>query len=120
MLIVRPIVIGDLPQLLDLAELLDSMNLPRDRDFLESRIRLSENSFAGELQDWRTGVYMFVLEEESTGRVIGASLILAKNGRPDAPYYWLSVTTEERRSIDLDRRFEHTKLQLHSTVDGPT
>ncbi|MFP8881453.1 MAG: arginine N-succinyltransferase [Myxococcota bacterium] len=120
MLILRPIAGGDLPQILELAELLDSMNLPRDRDFLEARIRLSEHSFAGELQDWRTGVYMFVLEEASTGRVIGTSLILAKHGRRDAPYYWLAVTTEERRSADLDRRFEHTKLQLHSTVDGPT
>ena len=120
MLIVRPIAIGDLPQLLDLAELLDSMNLPRDPDFLEARIRKSELSFAGELEDWRTGVYMFVLEDVTTGRVIGTSLILAKNSRPDAPYYWLAVTTEERRSTCLDRRFEHTKLQLHSTTDGPT
>lgn len=120
MLIVRPIAIGDLPQLLDLAELLDSMNLPRDSDFLEARIRLSEKSFSDQLDDWRDGVYMFVLEELSTGRVIGTSLILAKNSRPDAPYYWLAVTTEERRSTDLNRRFEHTKLQLHSTIDGPT
>lgn len=120
MLIVRPIAIGDLPQLLDLAELLDSMNLPRDQDFLEARIRLSERSFSGQLDDWRDGVYMFVLEDLSTSRVIGTSLILAKNSRPDAPYYWLAVTTEERRSVDLNRRFEHTKLQLHSTIDGPT
>ena len=120
MLIVRPIAIGDLPQLLDLAELLDSMNLPRDSDFLEARIRLSEKSFSCQLDDWRDGVYMFVLEELSTGRVIGTSLIVAKNSRPDAPYYWLAVTTEERRSVDLNRRFEHTKLQLHSTIDGPT
>lgn len=120
MLIVRPIAIGDLPQLLDLAELLDSMNLPRDSDFLEARIRLSEKSFSDQLDDWRDGVYMFVLEELSTGQVIGTSLILAKNSRPDAPYYWLAVTTEERRSTDLNRRFEHTKLQLHSTIDGPT
>jgi arginine N-succinyltransferase len=72
------------------------------------------------LEDRRRGAYLFVLEDTDAGRVIGTSSIIAKIGHPDVPYYWLAVTTEERRSADLDRRFVHTKLQLKSTTDGPT
>jgi arginine N-succinyltransferase len=36
------------------------------------------------------------------------------------PYFWCAVTSEERRSDELGKRFVHTKLQLMSTEDGPT
>jgi arginine N-succinyltransferase len=96
------------------------MNLPAERDFLEARIALSVRSFAGDLDDWREGIYVFVLEDTDRNRCVGTSTILAKHGRPGAPYFWLKVTSEERRSAELGKRFVHTKLQLHSTEDGPT
>ena len=111
---------GDLDSLLELAALLDSMNLPADRNFLSRRIDLSQRSFAGEIADRREGIYVFVLEDTDAERCIGSCTILAKHGRPGAPYYWLKVTTEERRSTALGRRFVHTRLQLMSTEDGPT
>jgi arginine N-succinyltransferase len=118
-LILRPITEGDLGALLVLATELDSVNLPRDEEFLRQRIAHSERSFAG-LSDWRDGVYLFVLEDTETGRCVGTSSIMAKHGRPGSPGFWLAVTTEERRSAELDRRFLHTKLQLRSSEDGPT
>ena len=120
MLILRPVDTGDLDGLLSLATRLDSLNLPADRDFLEARIRISKLSFADDLSDWREGIYVFVLEDSDAHRCVGTSAIVAKNGRPGAPYFWLAVTTEERRSAELGRRFVHKKLQLHSTEDGPT
>jgi arginine N-succinyltransferase len=120
MLILRPVAPKDLDEVLALAERLDSMNLPSDRDFLSERIAASLRSFAGELDDWRAGIYVFVLEDTDAGRCIGTASIVAKHGRPGMPYFWLAVTTEERRSMELDRRFMHTKLQLMSTEDGPT
>lgn len=120
MLILRPVHGGDLDAIVALAEGLDSLNLPRDPDFLAARIAASERSFANEADDWRDGVYMFALEDLETRRCVGTSMILAKVGRPGAPYYWLEVTTEVRRSVELDRRFEHKRLQLRSTEDGPT
>ena len=36
------------------------------------------------------------------------------------PYFWCAVTSEERRSHELGKRFVHSKLQLMSTEDGPT
>jgi arginine N-succinyltransferase len=119
-LILRPIAETDLDDLVELARLLDSMNLPSDRDFLAERIDISLRSFAEKLDDWRTGKYVFVLEDTESGRCVGTSTILAKHGRPGIPYFWLAVTTEERRSVELESRFVHTRLQLHSTEDGPT
>jgi arginine N-succinyltransferase len=119
-LILRPVRSDDLDALVALAAQLDSMNLPSDRDFLEKRIAASLASFAGELDDWRAGIYVFVLEDTQAQRCVGTSMILAKHGRPGAPYFWLAETSEERRSAELARRFVHKKLQLHSTEDGPT
>ena len=119
MLILRPIAEGDLGALLALARELDSVNLPRNEEFLRQRIAHSERSFAG-LPDWRDAVYLFILEDTEAGRCVGTSSIMAKHGRPGSPAFWLAVTSEERRSAELDRRFVHTKLQLQSTEDGPT
>ena len=85
MLILREVAAGDLDALVSLAEKLDSMNLPRDRAFLAERIERSRASFAGELEDWRDGVYVFALEDAEAGRCVGTSSILAKLGRPGAP-----------------------------------
>ncbi|MDH3211150.1 MAG: arginine N-succinyltransferase [Myxococcales bacterium] len=131
MLILRPIAESDLDALVDLARQLDSLNLPSDRDFLERRIDASLRSFAAAQrdgganggatrQDWRKAVYVFVLEDTAARRGVGTSTIIAKQGVPDAPYFWLAVTSEERRSTLLDRRFVHSKLHLLSTEDGPT
>jgi len=119
-LILRPVAPEDLDALVELSESLDSVNLPRDADFLRERIVRSQWSFGGEVRDWRDGVYVFVLEDTVARRCVGTSLILGKVGRPDEPYYWLEVSTEERRSAELGERFCHTRLQLRSTEDGPT
>jgi arginine N-succinyltransferase len=124
MLILRPVASADLDDLLELASQLDSVNLPRDRDYLAERIALSERSFAavrGELRlDWRECAYLFVLEDRGAERCVGTSQILAKTGRPEAPFFWLEVSSEERWSPELRKRFVHKKLRLRSTVDGPT
>lgn len=118
MLILRPIEMRDLGDLVVLAEQLDSMNLPSDRDFLEARIQESLRSFDSGRKG--RGIYVFVLEDTASERCIGTSLIIAKHGVPGSPYYWFEVSTEERRSEELHRHFVHTKLRLRSTEDGPT
>ncbi|MGI9590153.1 MAG: arginine N-succinyltransferase, partial [Myxococcota bacterium] len=119
MLILRPIEERDLDALVALAAQLDSVNLPSDPEFLRRRIEHSQRSFAG-LPDWRDAVYVFALEDLDTGHCVGTSSILAKHGRPGRPSFWLAVTSEERRSAELDKSFLHTKLQLYSTEDGPS
>jgi len=119
-LILRPIEQGDLDDLVALAEQLDSVNLPRDRDFLSERIDASLRSFAGKQRADEAGIYVFVLEDRDALRCVGTSMVLSKHGVPGAPYYWLEVSTEERRSAELGKRFTHTKLRLRSTEDGPS
>ncbi len=120
MLILRAIARDDLDGLLALAVQLDSVNLPEDRDYLASRIERSIQSFAGRAEDPAEAIYLFVLEDLEDDRIVGTSLIIAKNGRPGHPYYWFEVSTEERHSPELDKRFVHTKLRLRSTEDGPS
>jgi arginine N-succinyltransferase len=124
MLILRPVNESDLDDLVGLARMLDSMNLPADSEFLVERIALSGRSFRSargeDALDWREAIYMFALEDAETKKTIGTSLIMAKHGRPGRPYYWLDVSTEERRSPELGKAFLHKKLRLQSTTDGPT
>ncbi|MCP5039857.1 MAG: arginine N-succinyltransferase, partial [bacterium] len=88
--------------------------------FLSARIEWSQRSFARRLAPDETGIYVFVMEDRETSKVIGTSMVLAKHGVPGHPYYWFEVSTEERRSTELDKRSVHTKLRLRSTEDGPT
>jgi arginine N-succinyltransferase len=119
-LILRPIETDDLDALVTLASQLDSVNLPSDPEFLAERIDRSQRSFGGRIDDWREGIYVFALEDTVAERCIGTSSIIAKHGRAGLPYFWLAVTREERQSVELGKRFVHTKLQLHSSEDGPT
>ena len=120
MLILRPIERADLDDLIALAEMLDSMNLPSDRGFLEQRINQSVRTFENRLGDEDRAISVFVLEDLETARIVGSSLILHKIGTPGSPYFWLEVSEEERRSVELDRRFVHRMLRLRSTEGGPT
>jgi arginine N-succinyltransferase len=119
-LILRPIARADLADLVALAKMLDSVNLPSDERFLEEQIEHSIRSFTGALAKGEPGLSVFVLEDLETGRAVGTSMIVHKHGLPGAPSYWLEVSTEERRSVELDRRFVHKRLQLRMSEDGPT
>ena len=120
MLILRPVAERDLDDLVALAALLDSMNLPSDRHFLAQRIHDSQRSFARDASRRSEAVYVFVLEDLARRRCVGTSTILAKHGTPESPHYWLELSTEERQSTELQRRFAHDKLRLRSSSDGPT
>ena len=120
MLILRPIEPGDLDDLVALAKMLDSVNLPSDRAFLEERIGHSRRSFGNALRDGEPGLSVFALEDLATNRCVGSSMILHKHGVPGSPCYWLEVSSEERRSVEPDKRFCHTRLRLRSSEDGPS
>ncbi len=120
MLILRPIAPADLDDLVGLAKMLDSMNLPSDRSFLEQRIQHSLRTFRGELRGEEPGLSVFVLEDLTSGRCVGSSMILHKHGVAGSPCYWLEVSNEERRSVELDRRFSHMRLRLCSSENGPS
>ncbi|MCS6926328.1 MAG: arginine N-succinyltransferase [Candidatus Binatia bacterium] len=116
----REAVLADIPQILRLARLLGSTNLPVEADDLAALIRQSSRSFRGQIEDWREGVYLFVLDEAASGRVVGTSMLIAKHGTPEAPHFYLEMATDQRYSKTLKKMFHHTYLTLRRCLDGPT
>jgi arginine N-succinyltransferase len=111
---------ADLEVIERLAEMLDTMNLPRDRRVLKRLIERSERSFGGRIPDPREAEYVFVLEDLELRRCIGTSLIIAKHGTLVSPHYFMKVETDKRQSEVPPREIHHRVLRLAYTTDGPT
>jgi arginine N-succinyltransferase len=126
----------DLPALMELAEHLDTVNLPHDEQVLSRLLHLSDRSFGGDLADIWKREYLFVLidtgEDEPAkggvgedlapgrGRVIGTSMIIAQHGTRNAPHIYFELMTDERYSQSLDRHIQHKVLKLGFNYSGPT
>ena len=119
MFVVRESFRNDIDQVLAVAEHLDTVNLPANRDHLERILDKSARSFSGELpvQDRE---YVFVLEDRETLQVIGTSMIHAQHGTRTSPHIYFDVLADERYSETLDRYFVHHALRLGYNYNGPT
>ena len=119
MFVVREVQERDLPDLVALARLLDTVNLPHDRGVLEELVHQSRLSFAGQLEaaDRR---FLFVLEDRERARVVGTSSVHAQHGTRRAPHVFFDVLAEERYSETIDRHVRHRVLRIGYDFDGPT
>ncbi len=106
--------------LLVLARLLDSINLPTTAPGLAEALERSARSFRGQVRDRAKAIYLFCAERIATGRLAGASMIIAKHGTPVSPHYYLEMDTDDRYSKTLKRMFRHSYLRLRYSMDGPT
>lgn len=111
---------ADISDLLRLARLLDSYNLPADRRRLRRLIGDSALSFAGRPPSIARARYLFVLEDTAVRRVVGTSQIISKHGTPGLPHLYMTSFNEKRRSATLRKSVEHRCLRLGATEDGPT
>jgi arginine N-succinyltransferase len=109
----------DAAAILAVAEHLDTVNLPADRQHIERILELSERSFA-EAVPPPEREYVFVLEDLAARRVIGTSMIHAQHGTKRAPHIFFRVENDERYSYTLDRYFVHPTLRIGYNYDGPT
>lgn len=122
MLIIRPIVLSDLKQLESLSA--DTgyglTTLPRDGKLLARRIKASLRGFEKLVDDDRPRgeTYLFVLEDLSTGRIVGTSGIVAKVGGFD-PFYAYRIETTVHESKMLNVHTEIRVLHLDKEHDGP-
>jgi len=107
-------------ELLALALALDSVNLPTDSAELSEALERSHRSFRGRLKDRSRAIYIICAEDTNTGKVAGASMIIAKHGTPRSPHFYLELETEERYSRTLRKMFRHQYLRLRNSMDGPT
>lgn len=120
MLLIRDVQKSDAPALRKLAVILDTVNLPDDEKHLMETIDRSVRSFSNRVKDPFEREYLFVLEDASTGKVIGTSLIIAQHGTRDAPHVFFDVYEKEHYSQHLERHFKHQVLQIGYNFDGPT
>lgn len=110
----------DLSGLCRLARILDTVNLPNDREALREVIDRSNRSFASRSIRPPDGVYLFVLEDLATGRLAGTSMVIAQHGTREAPHVFFEVSEREHYSATLDRHFRHRVLSIGYNYDGPT
>jgi arginine N-succinyltransferase len=120
MFIIRDARLDDMTGLLRLAAVLNTVNLPHDQKALEELLDLSTRSFAGRVRSPLHREYLFVMEDTSTGALIGTSQIIAQHGTREAPHIYFDVLEEERYSETIDRHFRHKLLRMGFDHDGPT
>jgi arginine N-succinyltransferase len=118
--LIRGVVPADEDELLDVAQHLDTVNLPADRDEIRAILDHAQKSFTGAIKDPRRRSYVFVVEDVSAQRLVGTSMIIGQLGRRDAPYIYVDVSDEERYSATLDRHFRHCVLKIGYAYNGPT
>jgi arginine N-succinyltransferase len=118
--LIREATPADAAQALRLARLLDSINLPTEKNDLATLIQRSALSFRGKSKNRQDGVYLFVLEERTTRKIAGTSMLIAKHGTPESPHFYLEMATDQRYSKTLKKMFRHTYLTLRRCIDGPT
>jgi len=104
---------------LQVAEHLDTVNLPHDRTVIESILDRSARSFSGELSGSDLE-FIFVLEDLADKRIIGTSMIYAQHGTKRAPHIFFRVENDERYSVTLDRYMVHRTLRIGYNYNGPT
>lgn len=120
MFLIRNVEKRDLNAFYELASILDTYNLPKDKKLLSGIINISNASFLGKLEDPHKGRYVFVAEEIKSGKIVGTSEILAKRGTPGNPFIYCDVGTDLMKSRTLDKEVTHRYIRLKYTSDGAT
>lgn len=120
MYLLRDVQKSDQAELAKLAAALDTVNLPADPKALHDLVDVSTRSFAGKVRDPLERLYLFVLEDPRTGRLVGTSQIIAMHGTREAPHVFLDVYEREHYSALIDRHFKHQVIQIGYHYEGFT
>lgn len=117
--VVRNVEARDLADLMDLAKVLNTVNLPNHEESLKRIVEHAIASFAG-LKNPFERAYLFVLEDLLLKKIIGTSQIIAQHGTREEPHIFFEVGSAEHYSSTIDRLFKHPTLRLGYNYDGPT
>ncbi|MBA3458636.1 MAG: arginine N-succinyltransferase [Deltaproteobacteria bacterium] len=109
----------DVDQVLAVAEHLDTVNLPAERDHIEAILDRSEKGFAATVPVAERE-FLFVLEDLAKKQIIGTSMIYAQHGTKRAPHIFYRVENDERYSVTLDKHMIHQTLRIGYNYSGPT
>ncbi len=119
MMVLRPAAPDDVDQLVELVKGagVGMTNLPPDRDTLAERIARSSATMADETDGTGDDVYLFVLEDRESGRIIGTSGIYARIGL-EKPFYSYKIHVLTQVSRELDLTVKSRLLQLVNDFTG--
>ncbi|MGN6546072.1 MAG: arginine N-succinyltransferase [Aureliella sp.] len=121
MIIVRAAVPDDADQLWALIDqaAIGMTTLQITRDQLDDRIESSHFAFTRKVERPGSDLYVFVMEDLDTGRLVGTSCIFSKTGGYEPFYsYRRVVETARCELLGISRQIE--SLQLQKIHDGPT
>jgi arginine N-succinyltransferase len=92
-------------------------NLPADRGAIRAKLARSAEAFARQGDEPADDLYMFVLEEQDSGRVGGTAQIFARIGQT-SPFYSYRLGTLSQNSRELGRTFRAEMLTLTTDLEG--
>lgn len=121
MLLIRPCQMSDLTDLMALSHAVgDGMtSMPADEAAWLAKIQASEQAFSPEGLNAASGTYFMVLEDPTTGRVVGTTAIYTGIGL-DKPFYSYKVSTLVSSSNDLSVTRQARVLSMVNDYTGAT
>ena len=87
------------------------LNLPSDKEILHEKIGRSTESFAGR-KEVKDRQFIFVLEDQETGKVTGTSTLFSDYADQAHPFYYYSVYDADHPAPDMDVPAGHQLLRL--------
>lgn len=119
--VIRPVTLDDLESLYALSEeaTYGLTTLPHDRDLLAKRITGSLDGFSKLSESPRGEPYLFVLEDISTGNIIGTTGVVSKVGGFE-PFYAYRIEESLHESKALKVKKTIGTLHLYTDHDGPS
>ncbi len=120
MFILRSVQPNDLKDLFKLSNMMTFINLPPDEELISAKIASSIKSFHNPSKKLSQNYYVFVLEDQNSGQVLGVSMIHAQHGTDNEPHFYLSVGQESKFSQTINTGFVHGTLKLGLDTNGPT
>ncbi len=120
MMVMRPIAMKDLDRLVELAGMtgFGLTTLPKDPEFLRKRIQESEHAFEKMADKPGGEAYLFVMEDLTSGKVVGTCGVVSKVGGFE-PFYAYRIETSVHESRMLNVRKEVQTLHLVREHNGP-
>jgi arginine N-succinyltransferase len=120
MFILRSVQPNDLKDLYKLSNIMTFINLPPDEELISAKIDSSIKSFHNPSKRLWENYYIFVLEDQDSGDVLGVSMIHAQHGTDNEPHFYLTVGQESKFSQTINTGFVHGTLKLGLDTNGPT
>lgn len=93
--------------------------LPKNKDLLKSRVSWSSDSYQKKVSKPADEYYLFVLEDQSSNKIVGTSAIEALTGY-ETPFYSYKISKRTRVCHSLNIRSEYEVLSLVNDNQGRT